>query len=164
MESDVTITQYDPTSTSSTADAVVAAVSEFKSTNDVNSRRLEECVDVDGINTLFGGLEGSVTGLNEGALSFRYDDVFVTVTHDGRILVADDDVFYAQSNPHGLSADGRADRSPEDALDIAAAALAVAEDHIWTAACSSPDGEDTNPLWEVVEQIWGIQTALNENR
>jgi hypothetical protein len=162
MNSDSSVTQFDPTTTRSALDAVFTAVSKFKDTDAKNLRRLDKYIDADTINLLFGGPDSSTTRIKEGTLSFRYDDVFVTVTHDGWIEVVDADAFRTRPAHHRLSADARAQQSTEAALEAAAAAFAEAEEYVWTAASNTSDTELGDPLWAVVEQLWAIQTAIDD--
>ena len=108
------------------------AVSSFKNTERDELRHLDEYVDAAAISRLFGGSGSS--RIKEGALSFRYDDVFVTMTDDGWVEVVDADAFHTRPGQYGLSADARARQSTESALEAAVAALGEAEEHIWTAA------------------------------
>ena len=162
MNSDSSVTRFDPTTTRSALDAVFTAVSEFKNTNAKELRRLDRYINADTINLLFGGPDSSTTRIEEGTLSFRYDDVFVTVTHDGWIKIVDADTFRSRPAYHGLSADAHAQQSTEAALKVAAAALAEAEEYVWTAASNTSDDKLGDPLWAVVEQLWAIQTSIND--
>ena len=162
MNSKSSVIRFDPTNIRSTLDAVFTAVSEFKNTEAKALRRLDEFVDPDTINLLFGGPGSSTTRIEEGALSFRYDDVFVTVTHDGWIEVVDADAFRTRPAHHRLSADARAQQSTEAALEAAAAAFAEAEGYVWTAASNTSDTELVDPLWAVVERLWAIQTSIDD--
>ncbi|MGM0448708.1 MAG: HalOD1 output domain-containing protein [Methanobacteriota archaeon] len=162
MNSKSSVIRFDPKTTRSALDAVFTAVSEFKNTDAKELRRLDEFVDPDTINLLFGGPGRSTTRIKEGTLSFRYDDVFVTVTHDGWIRVVDADAFRARSPHRGVSVDTRAQQSTEAALEAAAAAFAEAEEHVWTAASNTSDTELVDPLWAVVERLWAIQTSIDD--
>lgn len=162
MISDASVTRLDPASALSALDAVIAAASEFKDAEAKELRSLSRYIDADAINLLFGGPDSSTTRVEEGTLSFRYDDVFVTVTHDGWIEVVDADVFRTRPARYGLSADARAQQSTEAALEVAAAALAEAEEHVWTAASNTSDDELVDPLWAVVERLWAIQTSIDD--
>lgn len=161
MMSDTSITRFHPASPESGLEAVLAAVSEFKRTDATGLHPLNRCVDADAVNLLFGGPGSSTMGIEEGTLSFRYDDVFVTVTHDGFIEVVDADAFYTRPAAHSIWSDVRAQQSPEAALNAAAAALAEAEEHIWTAASNTPDNEHVDPLWAIVERLWDVQSSLD---
>lgn len=161
MNSDATVTQFDPSSTLSALDAVFAAVSAFKNTDAEELRRIERYIDADAITLLFGKPERSATRIEEGSLSFRYDDVFVTVTHNGWIEVVDADAFRTRPVHYGLPADASARQSTEAALDVAAAALAKAEEHIWTAASNTSDDELVDPLWAAVEELWSLQASID---
>ena len=162
MKSDSSVTRFDPTTARSALDAVFTAVSEFKNTDVKELRRLDRYINADTINLLFGGPDSSTTRIEEGSLSFRYDDVFVTVTHDGWIKIVDADAFRARSAHHGQSADTREQQSTEAALKAAAAALAEAEEYVWSAASDTSDTELGAPLWAVVEQLWAIQTSIDD--
>lgn len=162
MNSDSSVTRFDPTTTRSALDAVLAAVSEFKNTDAKQLRCLNRYIDADTVNLLFGGPDSSTTRIEEGTLSFRYDDVFVTVTHDGWIEVADADAFRTRPAHRGLSADARAQQSTEAALKVAVAALAEAEESVWTAASNTSDTELGDQLWAVVEQLWAVQTSIGD--
>lgn len=162
MDSDTLVTRFDQTSRLSTLDAVLDAVSEFTHTDAEELRCLNRYIDGDAIGMLFGDSGSSTTHIEEGTLTFRYDDVFVTVTHDGWIEVVDTDEFRAPPTHRGLSADARAQRSTEVALDVAATALAEAEEHIWTAASSTSNDDLVDPLWAVVERLWALQTSLDD--
>lgn len=162
MNSDASVTRLDPASALSALDAVIAAASKFKDTEAKELRPLSRYIDADAINLLFGGPDGSTTRVEEGTLSFRYDDVFVTVTHEGWIEVVDADVFRTRPAHYGLSADARAQQSTEAALKVAAAALAEAEEHVWTAASNTSEDELVDPLWAVVERLWAIQTSIDD--
>lgn len=162
MTSDTSVTRFDPASDQSGLDAVLAAVSGFKRTDETELRCLDRYIDDNAINSLFGGPTSSTTRILEGALSFRYDDVFVTVTHDGWIEVVDADAVHARPASRGLSVDAREQRSPEVARNAAAAALTEAEEHIWTAASTTSDNELVDPLWTAIEQLWDIQRSLGD--
>lgn len=160
MKSDTSVSRFDPASPGSGLDAVLAAVSAFRRTDTVDARGLNECIDIDAINLLFGKPGRSTTGLGEGALSFRYDDVFVTMTHDGYIRVVDADAFYTGAAPDGRWSRMRSQHSRESSLNVAAAALTEAEEHIWTVANNAADGEPVDPLWTAVEQLWEVQSSI----
>ncbi|EMA63556.1 hypothetical protein C468_09730 [Halorubrum kocurii JCM 14978] len=162
MNSDVSVTRFDAASAPSALDAMFDAVSAFKNTEGDELRRLDRYISPDVINLLFGGPGGSATRLEEGTLSFRYDDVFVTMTHDELIEVIDADAFRSRPLHYGLSADARARESTEAALEVAATALAEAEEHVWTAATNASDSELVDPLWAVVERLWAIQTLIDD--
>jgi len=100
--------------------------------------------------------------MQEGTLSFRYDNMFVMITHDGWIEIVDADAYRTRPAPYGLSADARAQQSTEAALEVAEAALAEAEEHVWTAASNTSDDELVDPLWAMVEQLWSIQTRIGD--
>jgi len=146
----------------SALDAVFDAITAFRNTDGEDLRRLDRYIDADAINCLFGGPNSSTTRMQEGTLSFRYDNMFVTITHDGWIEVVDADAYRTRPAPYGLSADARAQQSTEAALEVAEAALAEAEEHVWTAASNTSDTELGDPLWAVVEQLWAIQTSIDD--
>lgn len=162
MNSDATVTQFDPASTLSALDAVFAAVSAFRNTDAEELRRIERYIDADAISLLFGKPESSTTRIEEGSLSFRYDDVFVTVTHDGWIEVVDADAFRTRPVHYGLPVDASARQSTEATLEAAAAALAKAEGHIWTAASNASDDELVDPLWTAVGALWPLQASIDD--
>lgn len=162
MRSDASIARFEPTSRISTLNAVFNAVSSHKNMDRDELRHLDEYVDATAISRLFGGAGGSTTRVEEGALSFRYDDVFVTMTHDGWVEVVDADAFHTRPAPYGLSADARAQQSPGPALEAAVSALAEAEEHIWTAASDTSNDELVDPLWAVVERLWTVQSSMAE--
>ena len=145
----------------SALDAVYDAIIAFRNTEHEELRRLDRYVDADAINDLFGGPNSSTTRIQEGTLSFRYDDIFVTITHDGWIEIVDADAYRTRPAPYGLSADARAQQSTEAALEVAEAALAEAEEHVWTAASNTSDHELVDPLWAMVEQLWSVQTQVS---
>jgi len=146
----------------SALDAVFDAITAFRNTDGEDLRRLDRYIDADAINCLFGGPNSSTTRMQEGTLSFRYDNMFVMITHDGWIEIVDADAYRTRPAPYGLSADARAQQSTEAALEVAEAALAEAEEHVWTAASNTSDDELVDPLWAMVEQLWSIQTRIGD--
>lgn len=162
MNSNVSTTRFDPASTLSALDAVFAAVSEVTETDAMELRRIDRYINADVIDLLFGGPGSSTTHIEEGALSFRYDDVIVTVTHDGWIEVCDADAFKMRPAPHGPSAEPRTRQLPEASLGVATAALVEAEEHVWTAARNASDDEVVDPLWAAVERLWSVRKSLEK--
>ncbi len=146
----------------SALDAVFDAITAFRNTDGEDLRRLDRYIDADAINCLFGGPNSSTTRMQEGTLSFRYDNMFVMITHDGWIEIVDADAYRTRPAPYGLSADARAQQSTEAALEVAEAALAEAEEHVRTAASNTSDDELVDPLWAMVEQLWSIQTRIGD--
>ena len=146
----------------SALDAVFDAITAFRNTDGEDLRRLDRYIDADAINCLFGGPNSSTTRMQEGTLSFRYDNMFVMITHGGWIEIVDADAYRTRPAPYGLSADARAQQSTEAALEVAEAALAEAEEHVWTAASNTSDDELVDPLWAMVEQLWSIQTRIGD--
>lgn len=162
MRSDTSVTRFDPTSTRSALDAVLQAVIEFKRTDAERLRVIDRYIHADAICMLFGGPGSSTTRIEEGILSFRYDDVFVTVTHDGWIEVVDVDAFRTRPTPYGSPTDARARQSTETALETASTALAEAEEHVRTAATGRSDGELVDPLWAVLERLRAVRTSIDD--
>ena len=161
MNSSSSVTRFDPTGSISALDAVFEAIVMFRNTEHEELRRLDRYVNADAINCLFGGPNTSTTRIEEETLSFRYDDMFVTITHDGWIEIVDADAYRTQPVPYGLSAEARTQQSTEAALEVAEAALAEAEEHVWTAASNASDNELVDPLWAIVEQLWSVQTQVS---
>lgn len=162
MGPDASITRFDPTSSMSALDAIFDAISAFRKTDGEELSRLDRYVDGDAINLLFGDPNSSTTSIEEGTLSFRYDDMFVTVTHDGWIWLVDADAYHTQPASYGISANAHAQQSTEVALEVAEAALVEAEEHVWIAASNTPDDELVDPLWAIVERLWNIQTRISD--
>ena len=161
MDSGSYVTRFDPTRSMSALDAVFDAITTCRNTDGEELPHLNRYINADAINCLFGGPNGSTTRIEEGTLSFRYDDMFVTITHNGWIKIVDADARRTQPVPYGLSAEARTQQSTEAALAVAKAALAEAEEHVWTAASNASDNELVDPLWAIVEQLWSVQTQVS---
>jgi len=166
MIPDTSIAQFDPADTESAIDVVVRAVAKHSGTNPNDLPPLDEYVDGDAILRLFGGPGASTASLSEGSISFRYADTFVRMTHDGWIVVSDRTGSDAWSVTDGLPTSHHAGRPPhgsaENALDVAAAAIAEAEEHIWTVASDASEDGVVDPLWGAVERLWTVQTTLGD--
>lgn len=166
MIPDTPIAQFDPADTESALDVVVRAVANHSGTDPNELPPIGDYVDGDAILRLFGGPGTSAASLAEGSLSFRYGDAFVRMTPDGWIVVSDRTGADAWSVTDGLPASRRGGApshgSAENALDIAAAAIAEAEEHIWAVASDSPNDEVVDPLWAAVERLWTVQTTLDD--
>ncbi len=161
-------TSFDPASVESSLDAVFRAVADHKNVDIAQLPPLEPYVDGDAILHLFGESGSSTAGITQGSLRFRYDDVFVTLSHDGWVEVTDVDAaspvpILDDSGPAtgSVSAERGSDRLPERALLEAVDAISVAEAELWNAASVTGDDALADPLSAIVERLWSIQSDLD---
>lgn len=168
MHSQPSRTSFDPATVESSLDAVFRAVTDHKNVDIARLPPLEPYLDGDAILHLFGESGSSTLGIAQGSLRFRYDDVFVTLTHDGWVEVTDVDAASPDSvlgdaapAPGSSPADRGSDRPPERALREAATAVSAAEAELWNAADATADDAFADRLSALVERLWSIQSDLD---
>lgn len=91
MQTQSSRASFDTATVESSLDAVFRAVADHKNVDSARLPPLEPYVDGDAILHLFGESGSFTAGITQGSLRFRYDDVFVTLTHDGWVEVTDVD-------------------------------------------------------------------------
>ncbi len=148
----------------SSLDSLVHSVCETTARHkqvDMNSLpMLDFYLDVEAVIELFSDT-GSRSGLIDGTICFRYDDVIVTVTHHGRIDVID-------ASAEQLDKNGYIRSSVDDqhafswSIHAAVEALETLERELWQAAEDAPTSELEDDVLSLVEQIWRTQSDLQD--
>ena len=78
---------YDRSGTPSASVFVVRQMAKYKKTSPEELTPLAEAVDADAIDALFGGSGRREPALNEGELTFRWEDALVTLRTDGTVEI-----------------------------------------------------------------------------
>lgn len=87
MESDHVTVAYETSERSSASVFVAKQMAKYKDTSPEELTPLAEVIDADAIDTLFGGPDQREPTLNEGELTFRWENTLVTLRTDSTVEI-----------------------------------------------------------------------------
>lgn len=79
--------RYEPEMEKSVCDFVIEQTAKYKGVNPSQLPRLYEYIDPDIMNRVLGQHRDKGTQMEEGHLYFTWEDVTITLYHDGRVLI-----------------------------------------------------------------------------